>query len=130
MNRTDPDAPPPPTHFEDGPDEPARPGPRSIVRCLNCDHPVDGRFCGHCGQQRLLRPLSLGALLWDLAIEVLDTDARVWRTLRTLIRQPGQLTLDWVAGPGDPYEASLASIVVILPMLGIAAVLNRPGRAG
>lgn len=98
MNRTDPGAPPSPTHFEDGPDEPARPGPRSIVRCLNCDHPVDGRFCGHCGQQRLLRPLSLGALLWDLAIEVLDTDARVWRTLRTLIRQPGQLTLDWVAG--------------------------------
>jgi len=32
------------------------------------------------------------------------------------------------ANPG--VTASLASIVVILPMLGIAAVLNRPGRAG
>jgi len=66
--------------------------------CRNCGRNGPGRFCPYCGQRRDLRPLSLPALLWDLLVEILDTDARVWRTLRTLILRPGRLTLDWTRG--------------------------------
>jgi hypothetical protein len=66
--------------------------------CLDCTRSVDSDFCPSCGQRQKLRPLSLHSLVWELLIEILDTDARVWRTLRTLVTQPGQLTLDWAAG--------------------------------
>lgn len=66
--------------------------------CRNCGRAVTDRYCSHCGQARLLRPLSLPALILDLLVEVLDADARLRRSLRTLVLRPGQLTLDWVAG--------------------------------
>ena len=78
--------------------EGARAQDRASIRCLNCGTVFAERFCPECGQRRDLRPLSLGALAWELLIEILDSDARVWRTLRTLVSQPGQLTLDWAAG--------------------------------
>ena len=78
--------------------EGARAQDRASIRCLNCGTVFAERFCPDCGQRRDLRPLSLGALAWELLIEILDSDARVWRTLRTLVSQPGQLTLDWAAG--------------------------------
>ena len=74
--------------------EPAPP----VHACLDCTRSVDSDFCPSCGQRQKLRPLSLHSLIWELLIEILDTDARVWRTLRTLVTQPGQLTLDWAVG--------------------------------
>lgn len=73
-------------------------GDRSPRHCLDCGRTITSRFCPHCGQRQDLRPLSLHGLFWELLIEILDTDARVWRTLRCLVREPGQLTLDWAAG--------------------------------
>ena len=52
----------------------------------------------HCGQRQDFRPLALHGLIREFLFEVLDSDARVWRTLRTLVREPGRLTIDWAAG--------------------------------
>jgi hypothetical protein len=71
--------------------------------CRNCGAAVPGRYCGECGQRRDLRPLSLFALVWELLVEVLDSDARVWRTLRTLTLRPGRLTLAWADGRRARY---------------------------
>ena len=120
------------------PDSDAADAPsRASSQCLNCGTVFAERFCPHCGQRRDLRPLSLGALVWELLIEILDSDARVWRTLRTLVTKPGQLTLDWAAGRRvrhvPPFRLYLVLNVLVFLVfsfsLGSPTVLNDEVRA-
>jgi hypothetical protein len=61
----------------------------------NCGSSRAGQFCERCGQDgrdldRPLRPLVL-----DLFDSTLGVDARIWRTLALLFRDPGRLALDF-----------------------------------
>lgn len=100
----------------------ASPEPRA---CLDCGRTVTTPFCPHCGQRRNLRPLSLRGLVWELLIEILDTDARVWRTLRCLVREPGQLTLDWASGRRmrhvPPFRLYLVLNVLVFLVFSMSA---------
>jgi hypothetical protein len=109
---------------EDAPAEVDIEAPPATRACLNCDRPVHTRFCPDCGQRQDLRPLSLHGLVWELLIEILDTDARVWRTLRCLVREPGQLTLDWAAGRRmrhvPPFRLYLVLNVLVFLVFSLA----------
>ncbi|HSG88072.1 MAG TPA: DUF3667 domain-containing protein [Pseudomonadales bacterium] len=100
--------------------------PAPAARCLNCGEVLEGPFCGRCGQRRDLRPLSLVALLWDLLVEVLDTDARVWRTLRTLVLRPGQLTLDWMHGRRTRHVPPLR-LYLVLNLIAFLVISQQAG---
>jgi hypothetical protein len=66
--------------------------------CLNCHAEVTGNFCASCGQENTDYRVSLKRLGGDLADEVFQLESRLWRTLWTLFRHPGQLTIDYNAG--------------------------------
>jgi hypothetical protein len=82
--------------------------------CSNCDTTGLGEFCGHCGQKRS-RPgdLSLAHAWHHLVDELLDVDSRIFRTLRVLFTQPGQLTLDYLAGRRARYVHPLRLFLVV-----------------
>lgn len=84
-----------------------------MAQCRNCQTQLEGAFCPNCGQKDvdLERPLS--ALVGEVLRETLDVDGRAWRTFRTLIRHPGDLTSKYLAGRRRSYTPPLRLYLVI-----------------
>jgi hypothetical protein len=65
--------------------------------CGNCDAVLTGPYCAQCGQHAHESARALAVVLhdgWDL---ITHLDGRFWSTVRTLLRRPGQLTVDYFA---------------------------------
>jgi hypothetical protein len=75
----------------------------STENCLNCGEVLTGQHCSHCGQRATVRVLSLWGMTRDLLGDMLDWDARIWRTLRPLAFSPGKLTQEYLRGRRASY---------------------------
>ncbi len=73
------------------------------ARCLNCGTVVDGRHCAQCGQAADVHVLSVKEVAGDVTHSLLHLDSRVWSTLRLLVRRPGELTREFIAGRHQAY---------------------------
>lgn len=82
--------------------DPIEPG---AGRCLNCEQPLQGEFCSHCGQRDLPTRLGLGELLREVASESFDLDGRVTRTIVPFLVRPGLLSREYNAGRRARYTA-------------------------
>jgi hypothetical protein len=94
--------------------------------CPSCGLPRTTRYCGQCGE-RAVAPdeLSFKRFLSALGEELLpgfDAEdgtavrrmgGRVYRTVYTLFRHPGQLTADYIAGRRRPYMKPVQVFVTI-----------------
>jgi hypothetical protein len=67
-------------------------------RCLNCGTVVTGKHCAQCGQASDMHVLSMKEVAGDVTHSLLHLDSRVWRTLKLLVRRPGELTREFIAG--------------------------------
>ena len=85
---------------------------RPSEHCLNCGVAVATRFCPACGQENTSYRVSLGRLLADLVEEVFQLESRLWRTLWTLVRRPGLLTVEYNAGRRVRYTTPLRLYLV------------------
>lgn len=74
------------------------PEDRSSPPCLNCGNPVEERFCSHCGQdlRDLRKPLR--GVARDFFSAAFDLDSRFFKSLRTLVLRPGELTRLFLSG--------------------------------
>jgi len=90
--------------------------------CPNCLAPLNGPYCFSCGQ----RQLDLDQPFRDLAREAMESfvsfDARILQTLSPLIRKPGLLTEDFLAGRRARYvhPFKLYFAFCVLLFLGLA----------
>lgn len=75
--------------------------------CLNCGAPVALAFCGQCGQRVADPDPTLRELLEELAGELLHWDGKLWATVKTLVRRPGALTVEYLAGRRTSYISPL-----------------------
>ena len=104
------------------------PHTREPARCLNCGTVVEGRHCAQCGQAADAHVLSLKEVAGDVTHSLLHLDSRVWRTLQLLLRRPGELTREFIAGRHQtfipPFRLYLAvsiiyfALSVLLPESG------------
>ena len=85
---------------------------RPSPTCLNCGHAVTTRFCPDCGQENTTYRVSLGSLVGDLFEELFQLESRLWRTLWTMLRRPGLLTVEYNAGRRVAYTAPLRLYLV------------------
>lgn len=111
----------------------------SAVRCENCAAALVGRFCAACGQEATSLRRPLRQALGDLAGELWGYDTRLTRTLRVLLMQPGQASVDVVAGQRVAYVPPLrlylfVSLVLFLAirvfdveLLRVAKTTSNPG---
>jgi len=76
---------------------------REAPSCLNCGAAVPGRHCPQCGQSADMHVLSMKEVAGDVTHSLLHLDSRVWRTLRLLVRRPGELTREFIAGRHQLY---------------------------
>ena len=79
------------------------PPTREPARCLNCGTVVGGRHCAQCGQAADAHVLSMKEVMGDVAHSLLHLDSRVWLTLKLLVRRPGELTREFIAGRHQSY---------------------------
>ena len=98
-------------------------------QCVTCGSALIGRHCASCGE---LSPrhlnYSLQHFLHEASDSVFHVDGRVLKSFRMLLRQPGQLTLDYLRGRRKPYVRPvelflLANLLYFLiqPFTGFAA---------
>ncbi|MEM6645852.1 MAG: DUF3667 domain-containing protein [Bacteroidota bacterium] len=67
--------------------------------CPSCERPSASAFCPDCGEQMDLKhAYNLRAVMHHLAQEIFFLDRRFWRSYKTLLMKPGQLTRDHLQG--------------------------------
>jgi len=71
--------------------------------CLNCEEPLLGNFCHHCGQQNLPLKQTVGQLLLVFFGEFFNYDGRFLRSIRLMLSQPGAITLAYMEGKRSTY---------------------------
>lgn len=106
-----------------------------MAECRNCQTPLDGPYCGSCGQ----RDIDLERPIWSLVAgvikETFEVDGRAWLTIKTLFRHPGMLTSEFLAGRRRTYTPPLRlylvtsiSFFVFVAWLAQSGVLLEPGQ--
>jgi hypothetical protein len=96
--------------------------PGDSRQCPNCSAALRGPFCSECGQ----RQTDLDRPFRDIAGEAMESflsfDARILRTLWPLVRRPGLLTVDFLAGRRARYvhPFKLYFAFSVLLFLGLA----------
>lgn len=77
--------------------------PASVLRCLNCDTPLSGRFCVECGQPNH----TVVAPLWETIEEFFGNhfglDTKFFHSVIPLLLRPGFLTREYCAGRRERY---------------------------
>ena len=107
------------------------PAPR---HCLNCGTPLTGSFCPHCGQKDQDRRVRLRHLLPELLDDLLHYDHLVLRSLWLLIRRPGFLTQEFIAGRRvrhvSPFRLYVALSFALFTAFSLVPAGNRHGAKG
>jgi hypothetical protein len=109
--------------MNDGRIDSARDGSWASV-CQNCGAPLTGRFCSSCGQRAIPPRPTIRELAGDAWNELVGWDGKLLRTLRMLVRHPGELTRAAIEGRRGRYisPVRLYLICSILYFLVAAAV--------
>jgi hypothetical protein len=81
--------------------------------CANCQAPLQGEFCHHCGQSvhSVLRPVH--GLFEEFFETFLHIDGRILHTLPALFLKPGYLTLEYFSGRRVRYIAPFRLMFVL-----------------
>ena len=109
--------------MNDGPIDSARDASWACV-CQNCGTPLAGRFCSSCGQRAIPPRPTIRELAGDAWNELVGWDGKFFRTLRTLVRHPGELTRAAVEGRRPRYISPVRLYLVcsVAYFLAAAAV--------
>ena len=82
--------------------------------CPTCGKLVTTRFCATCGESPISpREQTLRGLAERLFQAFTSIDTKTARSVWTLIRQPGQLTVSWTNGIRKPYVAPITLFLLI-----------------
>ena len=84
--------------------------------CLNCRQALASprpNFCPACGQETNLKPPTLMAFVQQFGGAYLSTEGALWRTLKLLLLQPGELTRQYLAGRRKHYVLPLRLYLTI-----------------
>jgi hypothetical protein len=81
--------------------------------CVTCGQQAAEIFCAHCGEKQLHNhDFSLGHVLAEAAEAFFHIDSKIFLTLKTLIKKPGQLTAEFFLGRRKPYMSPLQTFFV------------------
>jgi len=97
--------------------------------------PLDGAYCGNCGQRNVDLERPIWSLVADVVKETFEVDGRAWLTIKTLFRQPGTLTREFLAGRRRTYTPPLRlylvtsiSFFVLVAWMAQSGALLDPGQ--
>jgi hypothetical protein len=105
---------------------------RTEKNCLNCGHEVEERFCSQCGQENLELKDSAIHLVLHYVQDLFHYDGKLWHTLKTLVKQPGQVPKEYMEGKRQSHLepirfyvfASSVFFLIFFFVLGSDLVIN------
>jgi hypothetical protein len=89
------------------------PAAAGVAVCQDCGAPISGNYCANCGQETIIEVPSVRQFAHELMDQYIAVEGKLGRTLRVLVTQPGQLTLDYVQGRRQRYVRPLKLYVSI-----------------
>lgn len=81
--------------------------------CRNCQTPLQGEYCYHCGQREGRRDRLFSEAVGEAVGDLFNWDSRFWRTLLPLLLRPGFLTAQFIAGRRARYVPPFRLYLVI-----------------
>lgn len=81
-------------------------------QCLNCGTAAPGNYCPSCGQATADVRVSLRRMVGEAVDDLFAVNARLPRTLGLLLRRPGRLTTEYLAGRRARFIAPLRLYLV------------------
>ena len=76
---------------------------QDTVHCHNCGAVVDYHYCSVCGQETRLHVPSAGEFLHEFITHYVALEGKLWQSLWLLLRKPGMLTAEYLAGRRARY---------------------------
>ena len=92
-------------------------GKLPYTHCLNCGAELQGKYCHVCGQEAVSKTPSVGAFIVEYANHAFIWDSNFLKTLWNLIRRPGYLTKEFIAGKFASQEHPLKLNMFLLFVL-------------
>lgn len=96
------------------------------MKCLNCGHEHEAKFCPECGQPAVVRRLTFRNLAQDVQERFLGVDNLFMRTFVDLWKQPGKVARTYFAGnrrkyigPGGYLLLMLSLMLLVYDMAGV-----------
>ena len=71
--------------------------------CLNCGTELSGMYCHSCGQKAVSQNPTIGGFVSEYISNAFMWDERFFKTLWSLIRRPGHLTVEFLQGKFVSY---------------------------
>jgi Protein of unknown function (DUF3667) len=71
--------------------------------CADCGAKLSGVYCAACGQHRVEPPRKFWPLMREWVSAYFNLEGKLWTTLRVLITQPGELSLEYFRGRRTRY---------------------------
>jgi hypothetical protein len=75
----------------------------SKQHCLNCDTPLNGKYCGNCGQRDLPARQDLGDLLINFISSFYSFESKFFKTFKYLLFYPGKIVAEYNAGKRESF---------------------------
>jgi hypothetical protein len=107
---------------------------RKEKNCLNCQTTVQGRYCHVCGQENLEPKETVWHLVQHFFNDITHFDGKFFATVKFLLRKPGFLSAEYVAGrrasylnPIRLYVFTSAFFFIILYSLKSPEDILKPG---
>ena len=76
---------------------------RKEKNCLNCQATLFGRYCHVCGQENLEPKETVWHLIQHFFNDITHFDGKFFSTVKYLLRKPGFLSTEYVAGRRATY---------------------------
>ena len=106
------------------------------TECLNCGHPLElsDRYCPYCSQANSTKHLSVRDFFEEFLAEIVNLDTRLFKTLFTMIRWPGKISLDFIDGKrksyANPFRLLLSVGIIYFLMISFSGDFERFDRQG
>ena len=75
--------------------------------CLNCGVELNGKYCHNCGQEAVDKTPTVSGFVMEYLVNAFLWDSQFLKTFWTLIRRPGHLTNEYLAGKFTSQEHPL-----------------------
>ena len=92
--------------------------------CLNCFQPLDKseKYCHYCGQLNSIKKLTFDDFFNEFFAGILAYDSRFYRTLNSLLLNPGKISKDYIEGKrqrdANPYRFYLSASIIFFVIWG------------
>jgi hypothetical protein len=94
--------------------------------CPNCQAQVFGPYCAQCGQETVVGKLRLRDFSHEYLQNFVTLEGRLWRSLWLLVSQPGQLTLEFLAGRRRRFVRPIPLYLSLSFLLFVLLALTPP----